>query len=103
MQKLHSSGKKAIGDEGYRGFPNEMSTQNTLDPEEVKEFKTRARQRHEIYNGKLKKFEVLSERFRCKNNPNDSYTVAEKLQMCFEAVNVLVQYKMEKGEPLFDI
>jgi len=29
--------------------------------------------------------------------------VAEKLQMVFEAVNVLVQYKMEMGEPLFDI
>jgi hypothetical protein len=69
----------------------------------VKEFKTRARQRHEIYNGKLKQFGVLSERFRCKNNPKDKYTMEEKLQMCFEAVNVLVHYKMQHGEPLFDI
>lgn len=101
--KLRRHGLKAIGDEGYRGFPNEISTANVLDCEAVAEFKVRARQRHEIYNSKLKQFEVLSDRFRCKNNPNDKFTVAEKLQMCFEAVNVLVQYKMEFGEPLFDI
>lgn len=101
--KLKSTGKKAIGDEGYRGFPNEMSTANGMDSKEVSEFKVRARQRHETYNSKLKVFQVLSDRFRCKNNPNDTFTVAEKLQMCFEAVNVLVQYKMEMGEPLFDI
>lgn len=101
--KLAALGKKAIGDEGYRGFPGQISSANSLDSDEVKEFKARARQRHEIYNGKLKVFDILSERFRCKNNPNDKVTVAEKLQMSFEAVNVLVQYKMEMGEPLFDI
>jgi hypothetical protein len=101
--KLESTGKKAIGDDGYRGFPNTVSTANALDCKEVTEFKTRARQRHEIYNGKLKQFGVLSERFRCKNNPKDKYTMEEKLQMCFEAVNVLVHYKMQHGEPLFDI
>ena len=80
-----------------------MATANSLDSEAVSVFKVRARQRHEIYNGKLKAFEVLGDQFRCKNNPNDKHTVAEKLQMCFEAVNVLVQYKMEMGEPLYDI
>jgi hypothetical protein len=38
-----------------------------------------------------------------ENNANDQFTAAEKLQMCFEAVVVLVQYKMDMGEPLFDI
>ena len=103
MLKLKQAGKKAIGDEGYKGFPNEMSTANSLDSDAVKEFKARARQRHEVYNSKLKIFGILSERFCCKNNPNDKFSVDEKLQMAFEAVNVLVQYKMEKGEPLFDI
>ena len=103
MRKLQRSGKKAIGDEGYRGFPDEMSTANSLDSDDVKQFKARARQRHEVYNSKLKQFGILSERFRCKNNPNDNFSVDEKLQMSFEAVNVVVQYKMEKGEPLFDI
>jgi len=101
--KLRSLGLKVSGDEGYRGFPNEISTTSVLDHAAVAEFKVRAQQRHEIYNGKLKTFEVLSDRFRCKNNPNDECTVAEKLQMCFEAVNVLVCYKMEFGEPLHDI
>ena len=101
--KLKRAGKKAIGDDGYKGFSNQIVTANALDSEAVREFKVRARQRHEIYNSKLKTYDILSERFRCKNNPNDKYTVSEKLQMCFEAVNVLVQYKMEMGEPLFDI
>ncbi len=104
LRKLLEKLKKmAIGDEGYRGYPKQISTANLLDSEKVRKFKVRARQRHEVYNGKLKQFQVLSERFRCKNNPNDMFSVAEKLQMCFEAVNVLVQYKMEFGEPLFDI
>ena len=104
MAKLSKEGKKAIADEGYRGFPDEISTHNSLDSPEVREFKRRARQRHEIYNGFLKQFDILSERFRCKNNPNEKFSVDEKLQMVFEAVNVIVQYKMEKGDCwLFDI
>ena len=103
MAKPQELSKKAVGDEGHRGFPNEMSTANALDSDAVKEFKARARQRHEIHNSKLKVFGILSERFRCENNPNDSFAVAEKLQMSFEAVNVLVQCKMEHGEPSFDI
>jgi hypothetical protein len=102
MQRLRQLGKKAIADEGYRGFSNEISTHNSLDTEEVREFKRRARQRHEIYNGMLKTYRVLSSAFRCKNNANENFSVDEKLQMCFEAVNVLVQYKM-LTEPLFDI
>jgi hypothetical protein len=101
--KLALAGKKGIGDDGYRGFPNQISTANGLDSEDVRVYKVRSRQRHEVFNGKLKQFGVLSERFRCKNNANDQFTAAEKLQMCFEAVVVLVQYKMDMGEPLFDI
>lgn len=102
-EKLKQLGKKAIADFGYRGFPSTISTHNALDTKPVQEFKTRARQRHEAYNGMLKQFQVLSDRFRCKTNPNERFTAAEKLQMCFEAVTVLVQYKMELTDPLFDI
>lgn len=101
--KLKQLGKKAIADEGYRGFPSTISTHNALDTESVREFKTRARQRHEGYNGMLKNFQVLSDRFRCKTNRTEKYTASEKLQMCFEAVTVLVQYKMDMTTPLFDI
>jgi hypothetical protein len=101
--KLKKLGKKAIGDDGYRGFPNQISTANSLDSDAVRDYKVRSWQRHEAYNGKIKLFGVLSDQFRCKNNPNDKLTAKEKLQMCFEAVVVLVQYKMEMGDPLFDI
>ena len=100
---LSGAGKMAIGDDGYCGFPRQVSTANGLDSEPVREFKVRARQRHETYNSKLKQFAILSDVFRCKNNPKDKLTAAEKLQMVFEAVVVLVQYKMELCSPLFDI
>jgi len=59
----------------------------------VSKFKVRAQQRHEKYNGKLKEFECLNSRI-CHTG---------KLQACFEAVNVIVAYKMEMGELLFDV
>jgi hypothetical protein len=37
--RLKKAHKKAIADEGYRGFPNQISTANGLDTEEVAEFK----------------------------------------------------------------
>jgi hypothetical protein len=101
--KLKLLGKKAIADDGYRGFQSTISTHNGLDSLPVREFKTRARQRHEAYNGMLKQFQVLSDRFRCKNNEKERFTAPEKLQMCFEAVNVIVQFKMDLTDPLFDI
>lgn len=100
---LSAAGKMAIGDDGYCGFPKQVSTANGLDNEAVREFKVRSRQRHETYNSRLKQFAVLSEVFRCKNNPKDKLTAPEKLQIVLEAVVVLVQYKMELCSPLFDI
>ena len=91
--KLQSLKKMVIADHGYSGYPTLVSTSNSQDSKEVSKFKVRARQRHEKYNGKLKEFECLDSRFRHTG----------KLQACFEAVNVIVAYKMEMGEPLFDI
>ena len=93
-KKLESSGKKAIADKGYEGHPTLISTPNSHDSEEVSTFKSRARLRHEKVNGKLKEFECLSARFRHGK---------DQLQACFEATAVIVQYKMEMGEPLYDI
>ena len=36
MAKLRATGKKAIADEGYKGFPNQISTANSLDSDEVR-------------------------------------------------------------------
>ncbi len=92
---LEATGKKVIGDQGYQGYPSLISLYNSFDAEEVREFKSRARNRHEKFNGMLKTFECLDSRFRHGR---------EKLQACFEATAVIVQYKMTMmDEPLFDI
>ena len=93
--KLKQLGKKGIADSGYNGYPNLLSLpNNSHDDKEVAKFKTRARQRHEGFNRMLKTFDCVSDRFRHSK---------ERLQACFEAVAVVVQYKMEHGYPLFDI
>jgi hypothetical protein len=88
------SGKRAIGDNGYRGEPNVVSTPSSRDPRELRRFKSRARARHESFNGRIKNFKCLSERFRHG---------VHKHQICFEAVCVIVQYQLENGSPLFDV
>lgn len=87
-------GKKAIGDRGYRGEKEKISTPNSMDDEELKKFKRRARARHESFNSRIKNFSCLRERFRHKEH---------KHKICFEAVCVICQYQLELGSPLFDV
>jgi DDE superfamily endonuclease len=86
-------GFKVIGDKGYIGEPT-VSVNNTFDSDPVKEFKKIARARHEDINGRLKRFNVLTEPFR---NGHVKHKIA------FEAVCILVQYSMENGHPLHPI
>ena len=60
----------------------------------MKDFKRRARARHETVNGRLKVFKILAERFRHG---------VEKHQTVLEAVCVLLQCELENGHPLFDV
>ena len=94
-QKLKSIGKKALGDKIYNGHANEVSTFNAFDDEDVKAFKSRAQMRHEKFNGMLKEYGVLKQQFR--------HHSIEKFAMCFEAVSVICQYRMEHGEPLYEL
>jgi hypothetical protein len=95
---LVAQGKQAIADSGYSGVRGGgVSTPNRLDTAEVKEFKRRARARHENFNGRIKNFGILSQTFRHKINR------VEKHQTAFEAVCVIVQYQLENGSPLFEI
>jgi len=87
-------GMKVIGDNGYRGERGVVSTPNAHDPEELRKFKSRARARHESFNGRIKNFRCLDVRFR--------HGIA-KHKMVFEAVCVIVQYQLENGSPLFDV
>jgi hypothetical protein len=53
-------GKKAIGDGGYSGHHQVISTPNRFDQRNVATFKSRALKRHEKFNGITKSFDSLS-------------------------------------------
>lgn len=89
-----AAGMKGVADNGYRGEKLVLTMSNKLDTKEVKDFKRRARARHETFNGRLKSFQCLDVRFR-----HD----IKKHKMAFEAVAVVCQYQMENGSPLFDV
>ena len=93
-EKLRELGKKVIADNGYRGYDDVVSRPNSQDSQQVRDFKTRARQRQESYNGKLKNFGCLDGTFRHGK---------ERFAQCFEAVVAITQLKMELAEPVFDI
>jgi len=51
--------KVAIGDGGYSGHPEVVSSPNPLDDYDVKLFKSRALKRQEKFNGHIKTFRSL--------------------------------------------
>lgn len=88
-------GKRAIADKGYRGEIGKTSTPNTHDQKDLAKFKSRARARHESFNGRrIKNCACLDVRFRHG---------VKKHQTVFEAVCVIVQYQLENGSPLFEV
>lgn len=93
-----ADGKVAIVDRGYEtSQPDErdkVSTPNSLDSEELANFKTRARLRHETFNGRLCDFKILYNKFRHSE---------DKQKLAFYAVCVTVQYQMDNGSPIFDV
>lgn len=94
LMKKIPRGKKLIGDEGYRGEPGIITTRNELDPPNIAAFKERVKSRHESFNGRLKNFNCLSQRFR---HGIDRHKVS------FEAVCAIVMYEIEYGGmSLFD-
>ena len=85
---------RGIGDKGYRGVPNYISTKNDLDPAEVAEFKNRACARHETFNQKLKTFKCLRDVFRHG---------IEFHEVAFKSITVLTLHQLQTGSiSLFD-
>jgi hypothetical protein len=84
-------GKRIICDLGYRGAEvaeGMITMANSLDSDVVRRFKSRARSRHENFNGRLKRFKCLFEQFR--------HGIHNGLHnLCFDAVLVICQYEME--------
>ena len=93
LKDMIPPGHRVIADNGYKGEAIVVSKPNSNDPGELKKFKRRARARHESFNGRIKNFQCLAERFRHGVN---------KHVIAFEAVCVIVQYQLENGSPLFD-
>lgn len=94
---LHSvipMGKKVIADDGYKCSDEKLCTSNPEDTVAVKKFKRRAKLRQESFNGKVKAFHCLSERF------NRSL---HRHKFAFDAVCVIVQMQLENGSVLYDI
>jgi len=92
LKSMIPAGKKVVGDSAYKD-PT-CSIWNSFDTKEVASFKKRARARHENFNGRLKRFKILSERFRHNHT---------KHGIVFEAICVICQYDMENGSPLFSV
>mgnify|MGYP005865085489 CR=1 FL=1 len=93
LQNRIPQGKKAIADKIYTGL-EKIALHNSLDCQEVREFKSRARARQESINARLKSFGVLKQRFR--------HTIA-KHQTFAHAVMVLCTIAMANGSPLFNV
>ena len=99
LQHMIPAGKKVIVDRVYgsRAQPDDhekLSLPNACDPPELKNFKARARARHESFNGRLKFFRCLSDPFR---HAHDQHVHA------FGAVAVTIIYQMQMGSPLFEV
>lgn len=91
-------GQRVIGDEGYRGSPDKVSTRNTFDSPEVKDYKRRVKARHETVNSRLKAFAILNQRFRTTGNSR-----LTKHKAAFEACSVIIQYELDNGSSLFKV
>jgi len=87
-------GALITGDRGYRGLPDVISTPNPHDSEELREFKRRARARHESLNQRLKRFWCLQNCFRHGVHNHEAI---------FVAIGVIVQFQIENGSPLYDV
>ena len=96
-ERLSSCGKKALADKIYNGHPNECSTFNAVDNSVIRTFKARTQMSHEQFNGMVKEFGCCKKPFRHKPDK------MQKHKWCFEAVTVICQYRLEHGEPLFDL
>jgi hypothetical protein len=83
-----------VGDNGYAGEDGLISTPNSQDVRQLKDFKKRVRARQETVNARLKTFRCLKDVWRHH---------ISKHKIAFEAVCVICQYELENGADLFDV
>ena len=88
-------GMKGFADAAFASVPSKFTHSD-----EMKEFISRAKARVESFNGGMKRFHVLSTRFRHGKGTKQKM---ERHKACAEAVCVIVHYGMENGSPLFEM
>jgi hypothetical protein len=96
MGKLRANGEKANADDGYGGEDPDtvISTRGIryMEAPELVFLRQRLRNRHETFNGRIKHFKVLANRF---HHP------LEKHSSCFRACCVLIQLTFSYDRSLF--
>ena len=88
--------ERVEADDGYRGGDPEVTkTRSSIFvPPEAADMRNRVRARHEVLNGKLKSWKVLSERYRSTRSTRG----LGSHQDCFFAVAVITQFRLRNGE-----
>jgi len=97
LKHKFAPGKKCNVDRGYQSSRSDekmLCTPNEADCSELCNFKSRSRLRGETFNGRLKTYGILNETFRHGK---------EKHKLAFEFVVVAWQYRMDHGEPLYEV
>jgi hypothetical protein len=97
LKKLIPHGKIVIPDRGFSSSEVDkwmMWTPNNHDSKALSKFKSRARCRHETFNGRITHFGIIAGTFRHDD---------KKHKLAVEAVCVMVQYQMDNGYPLFAV
>ena len=84
----------------YKGCLKGKLPDQGIDSDERKQ-KSVARGRHEVVNGRLKQFGVLTIHFR-HQKPN-KVAMMDKHKCCFNAIAVITQLKFEHGGRTFDV
>ena len=89
-----------IGESGYKGEPEKISTTSPEHSNKVKDFFGRAKERQETFDAMMKIFNILS---GCFGHGKGAKDKMEFHKLCFKADCILVQYDMENGYPLMVI
>ena len=88
-------GERVEANKGYRGYPDKIKCPaNDPNPAENRAMQGKARARHEMFNGRLKNWGILSQVYR--NHIMSHGDV-------FRACAVVTQLTIENGEPLFEV
>lgn len=94
-------GKRLIGDSGYLGEPDKVTTTLGGHSKEVKAFLARAKSRQETVFTRYNNFKILNDGFRHGKNGLKAKLKLHK--SVFDAISVVIQYDLESGHPLFSM